>query len=83
MCGVHAVRQRPGRLSGSGRSRSSRDIRKNFLEAVIMGNKAHQPGGKVRTLESFCSETMSKLAKVRYGWCGVAEHDTALKWVSR
>ena len=54
--------------------------RKNFLEAVIMGNKAHQPGGKVRTLESFCSETMSKLAKVRCEWCGIAEHDTALKW---
>ena len=35
---------------------------------------------KVRKLESFCSETMSNLAKIRYEWCGVAEHDTALEW---
>ena len=36
--------------------------------------------GKVRALERCCSETMNKLAKVWYEWCGVAENGTALEW---
>ena len=39
---------------------------KKFLEAVIMANNAHQPGGKVRALQSVSDETMSKLAGVWY-----------------
>ena len=45
-----------------------------------MANSAHQPGGKVRALESSSGDTMSKLAEVWYVWGGDVGSCSARTW---
>ena len=60
--------------------RSSPGHCNNFLEAAIMASRAHQAGGKMWTVESFSSETMSKPAETCFEWRGVAEQETCFEW---
>ena len=53
---------------------------KNFLEALITANNAHQLGGMVRALARFSGDTMSKLAEVWCEWCGLVGSGSALEW---
>ena len=52
---------------------------KNFLDALIMANNAHEPRSRVRALGKLSDGTMDRLAEVWYEWDGEDDAGQMLK----
>ena len=52
---------------------------KNFFDALIMANNAHEPGSRVRALGNLSDGTMDRLAEVWYEWDGEDDAGQMLK----